>query len=84
MFDHDALGGVFRDDSPFTLGDREQTRNLLTAAGSSGATFTAAREPIYSGGDVTGVTFPVCRFAGGPVDAQAKANLRRSMTTCES
>ncbi|HZX06101.1 class I SAM-dependent methyltransferase [Kribbella sp.] len=47
-----ALGGAFRDDSPFSLGDREYTRKLLTSAGFSEPTFTAVREPIYYGPDV--------------------------------
>ncbi|GAA1598187.1 MULTISPECIES: class I SAM-dependent methyltransferase [Kribbella] len=47
-----ALGGTFRDDSPFTLGDRERTRTILAGAGFSEPTFTAVREPIYYGPDV--------------------------------
>ncbi|WP_427893344.1 class I SAM-dependent methyltransferase [Kribbella sp. GL6] len=48
----EALGGAFRDESPFSLGDREQTRALLMAAGFDEPTFTAVREPIYYGADV--------------------------------
>jgi SAM-dependent methyltransferase len=48
----EALGGAFRDDSPFTLGDPGATRDILTAAGFTDATFTEVREPIYYGRDV--------------------------------
>ncbi len=48
----EALGGVFRDDSPFALGDRETTRDILTTAGFAEPTFTEVREPIYYGPDV--------------------------------
>jgi SAM-dependent methyltransferase len=47
-----ALGGTFRDDSPFSLGDRDHTRDVLTAAGFSEPTFTPLSEPIYYGADV--------------------------------
>ncbi|NUR93752.1 MAG: class I SAM-dependent methyltransferase [Kribbellaceae bacterium] len=47
-----ALGGAFRDDSPFSLGDRERARDILTAAGFAEPTFTAVREPVYYGPDV--------------------------------
>jgi SAM-dependent methyltransferase len=48
----EAIGGAFRDDSPFTLGDPSSTRQLLTAAGFAEPTFTALREPLYYGPDV--------------------------------
>ncbi|MFD7155028.1 class I SAM-dependent methyltransferase [Kribbella sp. NPDC059898] len=48
----EALGGAFRDDSPFSLGDRERTRDLLVAAGFAEPTFTDVREPIFYGSQV--------------------------------
>ncbi|NIK59784.1 methyltransferase domain-containing protein [Kribbella shirazensis] len=48
----EAIGGAFRDDSPFTLGDPEATRDILTTAGFVEPTFTALREPLYYGPDV--------------------------------
>ncbi|MFF0268178.1 class I SAM-dependent methyltransferase [Kribbella sp. NPDC004536] len=46
-----ALGGTFRDDSPFSLGDRDRTRHILTTAGFSEPAFTALHEPLYYGPD---------------------------------
>ncbi|HEY3557221.1 MAG TPA: methyltransferase domain-containing protein [Kribbella sp.] len=48
----EALGGTFRDNSPFALGDPGLTRDILTTAGFQEPTFTAIREPIYYGADV--------------------------------
>ena len=48
----EALGGAFRDDSPFSLGDADLTRGILTTAGFAEPSFTAVREPIYYGADV--------------------------------
>ncbi|HWD81336.1 MAG TPA: class I SAM-dependent methyltransferase [Kribbella sp.] len=47
-----AIGGAFRDESPFSLGDRDRTRDLLTTAGFAEPAFTAVREPIVYGPDV--------------------------------
>ncbi|MGW7681541.1 class I SAM-dependent methyltransferase [Kribbella sp. NPDC054772] len=46
-----ALGGEFRDDSPFALGGRVLTRQILTTAGFAEPTFTAVHERIYYGPD---------------------------------
>ncbi|WP_350276321.1 methyltransferase domain-containing protein [Kribbella sp. HUAS MG21] len=48
----EAIGGSFRDDSPFSLGDPDTTRRLMTDAGFTEPTFTALREPLYYGPDV--------------------------------
>lgn len=45
-------GEVLLDDSPFALGDRGATRDILTTAGFTEQEFTAVREPIYYGPDV--------------------------------
>ncbi|MFF0341479.1 class I SAM-dependent methyltransferase [Kribbella sp. NPDC004875] len=47
----EVLGGEFRDESPFALGDQAVTRQILTTAGFEEPTFTAVREPIYYGPD---------------------------------
>lgn len=45
-------GGVFRDESPFALGDRGVTRGILRAAGFGDVTFAEVRERLYYGPDV--------------------------------
>ncbi|TDW22586.1 class I SAM-dependent methyltransferase [Kribbella kalugense] len=47
----EAIGGSFRDDSPFALGDPAVTRDILTEAGYADPTFTAVRELLYYGPD---------------------------------
>jgi SAM-dependent methyltransferase len=46
-----AIGGSFRDDSPFALGDPAVTGDILTKAGYADPTFTAVRELLYYGAD---------------------------------
>jgi SAM-dependent methyltransferase len=46
-----AIGGSFRDESPFALGDPDVTRDILTSAGFAEPTFTAVHEKLYYGPD---------------------------------
>ncbi|MET9273468.1 class I SAM-dependent methyltransferase [Kribbella sp. NPDC003557] len=48
----ETIGGDFRDESPFTLGDPAVTREVLTSAGFADPTFTAVHERLYYGPDV--------------------------------
>ncbi|MGW5194450.1 class I SAM-dependent methyltransferase [Kribbella sp. NPDC004138] len=47
----ETIGGAFRDESPFTLGDRDVARDVLTSAGFADPTFTAVHERLYYGPD---------------------------------
>jgi SAM-dependent methyltransferase len=47
----EAIGGSYRDDSPFALGDPAITRDILRNAGYADPTFTAVRELLYYGPD---------------------------------
>ena len=47
----DTIGEQFRDESPFTLGDPDVTRDILTSAGFADPTFLAVHEPLYYGAD---------------------------------
>ncbi|MFI5695320.1 class I SAM-dependent methyltransferase [Kribbella sp. NPDC051586] len=47
----EAIGGTFRDESPFALGSETVTREILTAAGFAGSSFTSVRERLYYGAD---------------------------------
>lgn len=47
----EAIGGTFRDESAFTLGSEDVTRDILTSAGFMNPTFTAVHELLYYGPD---------------------------------
>jgi SAM-dependent methyltransferase len=88
-----ALGGTPSDDSPFTLGDADRTRDLLTAAGFTGLHVTAVREPVYYGSDAETAYANVLRLrepqqllAALDADAaeRARAALRRTLAAHET
>lgn len=88
-----ALGGSFRDESPFSLGDRDRTRDLLMAAGFAEPAFTAVREPIFYGPDaqtaydnVLQLHEPRTLLAGADPAAAARGRdaLRRTLAAHET
>jgi SAM-dependent methyltransferase len=82
-----------RDESPFSLGDPEVARGILTAAGFGKVTFTEVRERLYYGPDV-GTAYenvlelrePLALLAKlAPADAErARADLRAMLTAHDS
>ncbi|MER7247479.1 class I SAM-dependent methyltransferase [Kribbella sp. NPDC000426] len=58
----EAIGGTYRDESAFTLGSEDVTRDLLMSTGFADATLTAVHEPLYYGADVEAAYANVLRL----------------------
>jgi SAM-dependent methyltransferase len=89
----EAIGGEFRDESPFTLGDPDVTRDILTSAGFVDPTFLAVHEPLYYGADVEAAYQNVLQLREpralladlGPAQAdRARAALRAMLSAHDS
>lgn len=89
----EAIGGTFRDDSAFTLGSEDVTRDILTSAGFADPTFTAVHELLYYGPDADTAYANVLRLREpqrllaelGPAAAErAQAALRTTLAAHET